>query len=265
MQPIEDTWTHAHDLTLIFLALGYSADQHLSDREIDAIASALSRWKPTAERAEINEIVLESVSAFLESDPEKEVIQSVKALGSALSLEKRREALEDIMRIAEADGVLLNSEQNILSVLADAWGIRATKERLLIESLVTEEDHSDWSLLHDLALTYLMIAHGGDGSLTPLEIETIRTRLSGWAPDLTDDGITDVLRRALQFYSSDPSREELSASVQAVKSYLPPVQLLVVLSDLVDIAECDGQMVPEERELIDSLSASWGVDVRVSG
>jgi len=265
MQPIEDTWTHAHDLTLIFLALGYSAHQHLSDSEIDAIASALSRWKPSADRAEINEIVLESVAAFLESDPEKEVIHSVKALGNALSLEKRREALEDIMRIAEADGVLLNAEQNILSVLADAWGVRATKERLMLESIATEEDHPDWSLLHDLALTYVMIAHGGDGSLTTPEIDTIRDRLSGWAPDLSDDGITDVLRKSLQFYSSDPSTEELSASVQAVKAHLPPAQRLVVLSDLVDIAECDGQMVPEEQKLIDSLSASWGIDVRVNG
>lgn len=265
MQPIEDTWTHAHDLTLIFLALGYSADQHLSDKEIDAIASALSRWKPTADRAEINEIVLESVAAFLESDPEKEVIQSVKALGNALSLEKRREALEDIIRIAEADGVLLNAEQNILSVLADAWGVRATKERLLLESIATEEDHPDWSLMHDLALTFVMMAHGGDGSLSTQEIDVIKDRLSGWAPDLTKENVTEVLRKALQFYSSDPSREELSASIQAVKTHLPPAQRLVVLSDLVDIAECDGQMVPEERELIDSLSASWGVGVRVSG
>ena len=265
MQPIEDTWTHAHDLTLIFLALGYSADQHLSDREVDAIASALSRWKPSADRAEINEIVLESVAAFLESDPEKEVIQSVKALGNALSLEKRQEALEDIMRIAEADGVLLNAEQNILSVLADAWGVRATKERLLLESIAREDGQPKWSLLHDLALTFVMMAHGGDGTLSSPEIGVIRERLSGWAPDMTDEAITEVLRGTLQFYSSDPSAAELSASVQAVRTHLPPAQRLVVLSDLVDIAECDGQMVPEERELIDSLSQSWGVDVRVSG
>ncbi|NNF02966.1 MAG: hypothetical protein HKN17_00760 [Rhodothermales bacterium] len=265
MQPIEDTWTHAHDLTLIFLALGYGADQRLSDREIDAIASALSRWKPNADRSEINEIVLESVAAFLESDPEKEVVQSVKALGHALSLEKRQEALEDIMRIAEADGVLLNAEQNILSVLADAWGVRATKERLLLESIATEEQHPEWSLLHDLALTFVMIAHGGDGTLSGDEIDVIKDRLSGWAPDLSEEKITETLRETLQFYSSDPSAGELSASVRAVKTHLPAAQRLVVLSDLVDIAECDGQMVPDERELIDSLSESWGVDVRMSG
>jgi uncharacterized tellurite resistance protein B-like protein len=263
MQPIEDTWTHAHDLTLIFLALGYSTDRQLSDEEIDAIASALARWKPSADRAEINEIVLESVAVFLESDPEAEVLHSVRALGEALSLEKRQEALEDIMRIAEADGVLLNAEQNLLSILADVWGIRATKDRLMLQSTAAEEQHPDWSLLHDLAMIYLMVAHGGDGSLTPPELEAIRERLSDWSPDSDEDGITTVLRAALQFFGSDPTTGELTSSVEAVARYLPKAQLLVVLNDVVEIARTDGELVREEREMIESLSGAWGIEIRL--
>ena len=264
MQAIDDTWTHAHDLTLVFLALCYGSKQQLKDSEIDAIASSLARWKPAATRTEINEIVLESVAVFLESDPEREVVQSVHALRDALSLEKRREALEDIMRIAEADGVLLNSEQNLLSIVADIWDIRATKERLMHESLASTEEHPDWSLLHDIALIYIMMAHGADEELSSEEITAIKQRLAGWAPDVSDEEVTSVARESLQFYASDPTREELQSSVTSVAKHMSRAQRLVVLNDLMVIAESDGEMTGPEHEMIESLSAAWKVDIRVA-
>ena len=263
MQPVNDTWTHAHDLTLVFLALAYSSDSTLTDSELDSISDALQRWRPEATREEIHEIVLESTAAFLESDAEEEVLRSVRALGEALSLEKRRQALEDAMRIAEADGILLNSEQNILSIIAAVWDIRATKDRLLSETLVDIEEHPEWSVLHDIAFLFIVMAHGADGELVDPEIAVMVERLSQWSPDLTESGVRAVLRSALEYYSTGPEAFDLEATVESVSDALPKAQRLVVLDDLMAIAEADGQFRTEEEEILETLSAAWRVDVRL--
>ncbi|MDE2996806.1 MAG: TerB family tellurite resistance protein [Bacteroidota bacterium] len=131
MQHQDKSWTHIHDNALVFLALAYSSDADLSDSEVDTISEALRRWKPKATDREIHEVVMESAAIFFESDAEREVVLSVRTLGEALNIDQRRQVLEDVMRVAEADGVLLNAEQNLLSVLAGAWDIKATKDRLI--------------------------------------------------------------------------------------------------------------------------------------
>lgn len=264
MQPVHDTWTHAHDLTLVFLALAYSSDATLTDSEVDSIAEALQRWRPDASRDEIHEIVLEATAAFLESDAEEEVLRSVRTLGEALSLEKRRQALEDAMRIAEADGILLNSEQNILSIIAAVWDIRATKERLLRETLVDIEEHPEWSVLHDIAFLFIVMAHGADGELLESEITVMVDRLSRWSPDLNEDGIRAVLRSALEYYAGGPESFDLEATIESVSDTLPRAQRLVVLDDLMAIAEADAPIRGEERDILETLSAAWRVDVRLS-
>jgi hypothetical protein len=161
----DESWTHVHDIALFFLGLAYSSDAHLSDEEVDTISAALGRWKPDASDHDIHEIVMEAASVFFESDAEKEVVLSVRTLGEALNLKQRRQVLEDVMRVAEADGILLNAEQNLLSVLAGAWDIKATKDRLIEESTVQLENDPEWSVMHDIALMYIIMGHSTDGQL----------------------------------------------------------------------------------------------------
>ena len=90
------------------------------------------------------------------------------------------------MRVAEADGVLLNSEQNILSVLAAAWDIRATKDRFIEETTARLESDPEWSVLHDIGLMYIIMAHSTDGELSDVEIATMIDRLGEWEPELDE-------------------------------------------------------------------------------
>ena len=264
MQSANDSWTHLHDMALVFLALAFSTDSSLSDSEVDSISGALRSWKPEASDREIHEIVLEAASLFFESEAEKEVVQSVQSLGVSLSTEQKQQVLEDAMRVAEADGVLLNSEQNVLSVLAAAWDIRATRDRLIEETTARLESDPEWSVLHDIGLMYIIMAHSTDGELSETEIATMIDRLSEWEPDLDEPTIRSILRTALQYYAQSPDQNDIQDSVSAIKEALPRAQRLVILDDLVTIARADGTVKTGEREIVESLSAAWNVDIRIA-
>ncbi len=264
MQQPNDSWTHVHDLALVFLALAYSTDANLADEEVDTISAALSKWRPKAEPAEIHEIVLEAASVFFESDAEKEVVQSVRSLGEALNVEQRREVLEDVMRVAEADGVLLNAEQNLLSILASAWDTKATKDRLLNETTARLEGDPEWSVMHDIALMYIIMGHTTDGDLTETEIGEMLKRLGEWEPGLSEEDLRSILRTALQYYGQSPGKQDIQDSVTAIKEALPRAQRLIVLDDLICIARADGTVKEGERDVVESLSSAWNIDVRIA-
>ena len=264
MQHQDESWTHTHDIALVFLALAYSTDADLSDEEVDSISEALKRWRPKAEDHEIHEIVMESASVFFETDAEQEVVLSVRTLGDALNIEQRRQVLEDAMRIAEADGVLLNAEQNLLSVLAGAWDIKATKDRLIEETTARMENDPEWSVMHDIALIYIIMGHSTDGDLQDAEIQAMLSRLGEWEPDLDEEQLRSILRTALQYYSQGPDRDDIQDSIASIKDALPRSQRLIILDDLVTIARSDGSVTDAEREIVESLSSAWHIDVRIA-
>jgi len=260
----DDSWTHAHDIALVFLALAYSTDQHLSDGEVDRISDALKRWKPSATESDVHEIVLEAASVFFESDADKEIQHSVTSLRDALKIEQRRQVLEDSMRIAEADGVLLNAEQNLLSVLASVWGIKATKDRLMEETTARTESDPAWSVMHDLALIYIIMGHSTDGHLSENEIKVMIERLGQWEPDLDEKQLRDILRSALQYYGQGPSSQDIQDSIEAIKEALPRSQRLIIIDDLVTIARADGEVGEGEKDVVERLSSAWHIDVRIA-
>lgn len=260
----EESWTHIHDIALVFLTLAYSTDSNLTDGEVDAISAAIRKWKPDLSDQEIHEIVLESASVFFESDAEKEFVQSVRSLGEALKIEQRRDVLEDVMRVAEADGVLLNSEQNLLSVLASAWDIKATKDRLIDETSARLENDPEWSVMHDIAHMYLIMGHSADGELNDVEIRTMIDRLGEWEPGLSEEELRGIMRTALQYYSQSPDAEDIQDSINALKDALRRSQRLIILDDLITIAKSDGEVTSEEREIAESLSAAWRIGVRIA-
>lgn len=266
MEASPDTWTTAHDLSLIYIALAYGADDDLADEELDVIVERLSRWNPPstalAEGQPVQEIVMEAMAVYLEDDPSHEVAESVEALGNDLEEGERRHALEDAMRIAEADGVLLSSEQNLISALADAWGLRATARELIDATGVQAEAGQPWSVLHDLGLVYVAVAHT-DNKLSQREIEAILERIQEWHEEITEESAREVLREVLSFYGEQPPGEAFEVSMRSIKETLPVVQRLVVLNDLTSIASVEGNYNEHKREMIKGLAQAWEVPIRL--
>ena len=267
MQTEKDSWTHTHDLALIYIALAYGTDHQLADAELDRITAALQRRRDSTGEKEAQEIVIETMAVYLggEERMEAEVMRSMQTLKAALSPEERRRVLEEVVRIAEADGVMLRSEQSLIRMLAEVWEVKPAAGRLLERSTVPFEDLPDWSLLHDISLVYLVLAHATDNELSDDEIEVIIERLQEWQPDLAEEDVREVLRGALQVYADEPDEDTLGASVSAIREGLPVVQRLAVLDDLIHIAEADGTVNEYEEEMISTLSQAWGITVRLNG
>lgn len=267
MQKTNETWTHTHDLALIYVALAYGTDHRLSDEEIDQITAALQRWQDRASTEEVQVVVMEAMAVYLggETRIEVEVVRSMRALKAALAPEERRRALEDVVRIAEADGIVLISERSLIRVLAEEWEIKGTSRRLLERSDVRAEELPAWSLLHDLSLVYLVMAHATDNELTDGEIGVMIERLQEWQPELEEEEVRGVLREALQLYAEEPGRDALGASMSAIRKELPIVQRLAVLDDLTHIAEADGTVNEHEEQMLSTLSQAWGISVRLNG
>ena len=81
--------------------------------------------------------------------------------------------------LEDGDEVVIDAEQNLLSVLAGAWDIKATRDRLIDETSARLENDPEWSVLHDIALMFIIMAHTTDGDLSEMEIAESVKNLHG--------------------------------------------------------------------------------------
>lgn len=261
-----EDWNTSHNLALIYLALAYGTDHELEDAEVDALTDALQGWTVLPDDVKVQEVVLEAATAFLEGDASAEVQRSIKQLGENLSFGERRRALRDVMRIAEADGVLLEREQGLIHRLADAWSLKQMSESLLQDtSAVVQRQGEDWGLVHELAFLFIVVAHSATNDLSEAEITAALDRLQGWQPDLSSEEVREVFRRALHVYSERTDRSLIEGSIEALKKALPPIQRLAVLDDLHSVSRADGTLTDTEKEMLMGLARAWDVNVRLNG
>ncbi len=260
----DEAWTTAHDLALVFIALAYGADHELDDAELKRIQEALSDCHPAMKDAQVRDVIMEAMSVYLEVDPEEEVGRAIHDLREQLPPEALQTALEHVVRIAEADGILLSTEQSLIATLGAVWSLRTLSERLVDDSPVAVEAVPGWGLLHDLALIYLVVAHSADDELADEEIQVLLERLKGWQPDAYEAEARAIVREALQLYAAEPDEEVYGQAMKAIKDTFSPIQHILVLDDLNEIASADGHVTENERVLIRTLAEAWGVKVRLS-
>ena len=117
-----ETWTRTHDLALVYVALAYGTDNSLTDEEAETIIGTLQKWEADLTRENIQEIVLEAMAIYLQENASIEVTRTIRTLSQALSEDEQKQALADVVHIAEADGVLLTSESSLITSLAENLG-----------------------------------------------------------------------------------------------------------------------------------------------
>lgn len=257
--PWDDAWTLIHDLALLFVALAYGTDRRLSNDEISVINRALAYWRPEASDGAIREVIVEATTVLMEEGASGEVHRAITRLGRELSEADLSQVLAQVNDIAEADGILLQREEHLIGVLAEAWSLRG------LETPEMGDEESDWSVLHQMAFIYVVVAHSSDDELNPAEIEAIVDRLRGWDGNLDDGAVRDVVRDAVAFYAQEPGEEVLGKTIVTIKNTLPPMRRLILLDDLYYIAHADGTFSENERAMITSLADAWGVSIRLNG
>lgn len=116
------------------------------------------------------------------------------------------------------------------------------------------------TLLHDLALLYLGLAHGADEDLNPAEARQISASLRRWQPDKDPALIDHVIREATMTYLNGASPDRVKEAVNVLKRALPQDLRTTILHDLSDIARADGEILLEEKNFIHQLADEWNLD-----
>lgn len=247
------------DLAFLYLAVAYGADDYLSDAELGAIIEMLQRRWPEIGQTELQSIVAKALARQMDAGDVGEALdQAAEALEEELTLDEQEAVLADLRDVAEADGVVLHRERMLLHRLADRWEM----DRPVLPSpgLDVEAHHEGtWSILHDLAFLYLVLAHSTDDELTVTEVQVILSKLQEWQPELSREQVQTVLDEAVDRYATGPDHEALRASVRALGELLPEEQRMAALNDLVQIANADGIFLDNEEDMINELMDAWEV------
>lgn len=117
---------------------------------------------------------------------------------------------------------------------------------------------SAFSILHDLAVLYLALAHGADRDLDPAELVAVSDQLRAWAPGEDPAVVSHVLREAKLTYANGIAPENLDELVVRLGEKLDAPARERVLGDLREIARADQQVNAGEVNLIEHVAASWG-------
>lgn len=117
----QDGWTALHHLALVYISLAHETDDDLSTREIDAITNKLCEWVPDACEDDMLTVVQEVLAAYVQGQDKRLFNESVEALKGAVPEHQRPAILADLRYIADADGVLLDSERKMIERLSHAW------------------------------------------------------------------------------------------------------------------------------------------------
>ena len=116
-------WGVLHDLAYIYVHLAHGTDHELSTQEVQVMVNKLREWQPeeTDEPTEgILEAALEAYGRGGHSDMFERAIASVRRV---LPHPERMAALNDLVKIANADGVFLDDEEDMINNLVAAWDV----------------------------------------------------------------------------------------------------------------------------------------------
>lgn len=262
MSTSDDEWTTAHDLALIYSGLA-CVDRELTDEEVAAIEDPLTDWVPLSAGTTTGEVVQEAATALKQS--QKSLRNAVRRVGRTLEADERRETLEDLLRIAQADGVLLDAERELIHQLATVWDLKRLSEDWNgATSAVVERRDEDWTRLHELAFLFVQVGHGTEAGLTADALEVMAERLREWKEGDSGEDIRTVLRQALEVFSDRDEDPLIQDTVEGLGAGLSPVQHLLVLDDLHTVAHVGGPPGDAQQRLFD-LAEAWDLSVRVEG
>lgn len=119
------TWDALHHLAFIYLVLAHAPDSDFSEDERQLILLKLREWAPNLDDEAIRSMLERAIDRYAQGVDEQMVAASVDAVKDSLPTERRKAALNDLVQIANADGVFLDSEEDLLNALAAAWDLDA--------------------------------------------------------------------------------------------------------------------------------------------
>ena len=135
IENVKESWTQLHDMALIYVALAHGTDRQLVDQELDEISARLSEWRKDLSHEDVQEVVMEALVIYLEGNRQEEITRSMLRIKKDVPVLERVAMLDDLKRIAEADGEVVANEEGLIRSLVKIWdvephGTDAQEERL---------------------------------------------------------------------------------------------------------------------------------------
>ncbi|NBC17485.1 MAG: hypothetical protein GVY18_09260 [Bacteroidetes bacterium] len=112
-----------YDLAFLYLVLAHGTDREFSDDERQLLLRKLREWQPALTEQQVSDVLEEAVARYARRADADAVRTAVDALKTALPAEQRMAALHDLTQIANADGVFLDSEEDLINELMTAWDV----------------------------------------------------------------------------------------------------------------------------------------------
>ncbi len=118
-------WDVVHDLAYLFLVLAYGTDHELSAPEVQIILNKLKEWQADRSEEQVRAVLQAAMERYSQGADEASLVASIEAVRDALPEAQRMAVLNDLIAIANADGVFLDSEEDLINRLMTAWDVAA--------------------------------------------------------------------------------------------------------------------------------------------
>ena len=116
-------WGVLHDLAYIYLVLAHSTDFDLSETEIQVMLNKLREWQPEVAAADVKAVLSSALGAYSEGEDDNRLESAIQSVRKSLPREQRMAALNDLVTIANADGVFLDNEEDLINHLLTEWDV----------------------------------------------------------------------------------------------------------------------------------------------
>lgn len=111
------------DLAYIYLVLAHAPDYTLTEEETALILRTLQRWEPRLDEEQAQAVLDHAIATYADVPTETQLSGAIDRVRRLLSAEQRDLAFRDLVGIANADGVFLDSEEDLINRLGEAWGV----------------------------------------------------------------------------------------------------------------------------------------------
>lgn len=116
-------WGVLHDLAYIYLHLAHATDNELSPQEMQVMLNKLREWQPGYSEEEAQQVMNAAMDCYARGSDEARLERAIGSVRDDLPRAQRMAALNDLIKIANADGVFLDLEEDMINNLLAAWDV----------------------------------------------------------------------------------------------------------------------------------------------
>lgn len=120
---VESDWDLLRQMTFIYVVVAHSTDNELSPDEIEAIINRMREWDDTLDEEAARDVLRDALSFYAQEPGEDVLGQTIVTIKNSLPPMRRLILLDDLYYIAHADGTFSENEREMITSLADAWGV----------------------------------------------------------------------------------------------------------------------------------------------